>query len=323
MLEQESYDISIIIPVYNAEKTIERCIKSIVKQECSIEIVVVDDESKDRTPYFIKELQKKYERIKYYNKKNGGVASARNLGLRKANGKYITFVDQDDWVDIDAYSSMIREMEKANADMYVFGYSKDYDDKSIPMKNNGYIPNIIYDSQDIIKYAFYREKYRNFAAFVWNKIFRKSFLKNNDIYFEESLMRGDDVVFITKVALCNPSTLYTSTNYYHYYQRTDSITHTYTNENYSRLKDILAGYEKAINMLEKSNISMKYIDYMKCFYVYHASLLLEWKIKQKNFDEQKYLIKCAKKYYEEYCVQNIEYPERIERINNLLGQIIL
>lgn len=320
MHEQVSYDISIIIPVYNAKKTIERCIKSVVKQECRIEIVIVDDESKDNTKEVIEKLQKKYDDIKYYYKKNGGVASARNYGLSKANGKYVTFVDQDDWVETNTYSEMICEMKRKKADVYVFGYSKDYDDMSIQMINNENIPHIISDSQDIIKYAFYREEYRNFAAFVWNKIFYKAFLINNDICFDESLRRGDDVIFITKIALCNPYTLYSSKNYYHYYQRIDSITHTYTNENYARLKDILLGYEKAINMLESSNVSNIYIDYMKCFYVYHASLLLEWVISQNNFDEQKYLIECVRKYYDQYCTQNFEHAERIERINNLLGQ---
>ncbi|WP_028235369.1 glycosyltransferase family 2 protein [Pseudobutyrivibrio sp. MD2005] len=320
MIEQVSYDISIIIPVYNAKKTIERCIKSVLEQECRIEVVIVDDESKDNTKEIIERLQKKYDGIRYYYKKNGGVASARNYGLCKANGKYVTFVDQDDWLENNTYSSLIYEMERANADVYVFGYSKDYDDKSIQMKNNGLIPDIISDSQDIIKYAFYREEYRNFAAFVWNKIFRKSFLMNNNIYFDESLKRGDDVIFTAMVSLSNPYTLYNSKNYYHYYQRTDSITHTYTNENYNRLKDILLGYEKAINMLESGGVSMMYIDYMKCFYVYHASLLLEWVNKQNNVDERKYLIGCIRKYYEQYCAQNFKYPERIERIDNLIGQ---
>ena len=92
--------ISIIIPVYNCENTIERCIKSLCKQKFDdIEILVIDDGSNDNSGNIVKQLLNSDNRIKYIKKENGGVSSARNLGIEISNGKYIMFIDGDDWVD--------------------------------------------------------------------------------------------------------------------------------------------------------------------------------------------------------------------------------
>ena len=313
----EKYNLSVIVPVYNAEKTIKKCMESILKQKCTLELIIIDDDSSDDTKSIVDEMKKEYSNIKYWHKRNGGVASARNLGLRKAVGRYVTFVDQDDWLDNGVYEIAIDALKRENADMYVFGYYKDYNNRSVPMKNENEIPTVVKEPSDIIKFAFYREKYRSFAAFVWNKMFRRSFLTENNVCFNEDLKRGDDVLFISEVALHSPKTIVNKESYYHYYQREDSITHTFSKDNYYRLKDILVGYEKSIELLEQNNIE---VGCMKCFYVYHASLLYELSVKHNNEDEQHILREIMDRYYKYYYLQNIDYPERIERVNKFLGK---
>lgn len=110
--------ISVIIPVYKVEKYLDRCVESIVCQTYkNLEIILVDDGSPDNCPALCDEWTKKDERIKVIHKKNGGVSSARNLGLEKSTGDYIAFVDSDDWIDLDMYEEMIRVATESSADM--------------------------------------------------------------------------------------------------------------------------------------------------------------------------------------------------------------
>lgn len=313
-------DLSVIIPLYNSEKTLFKCLNSIHSQVgISMEIILVDDESTDSTLRLCEEYCSTDVRIKVLHKRNGGVASARNAGLKVAQGDYVTFVDQDDWVEKDIYGSLLEQGRNMKADMIVYGYSKDWDDNSTDMLNRKKIKSVIECRDELLKYAFFREEYRGFAAFVWNKIFKREFLTANHIVFDETLRRGDDVLFFTKVAVRNPKSIYVDKVYYHYVQRSDSLTHTLTKENLGRLSEILSGYQKAIKIAEKNKVSTLSINYMKCFYVYHASTLFELSIKCGIRDSGNFYRNEMKKYYNEYCEQNKCYVERIKRINSLIS----
>ena len=99
--------VSVIVPCYNGEKDIERCLNSIVNQTYKkIEVIVVDDGSKDNSKELIKEYVNNYPNVNYYYKKNGGLSSARNFGLKKATGDYIAFVDSDDYIDLKMLEKM-------------------------------------------------------------------------------------------------------------------------------------------------------------------------------------------------------------------------
>ncbi len=313
--------LSVIVPIYNAHDTIHRCLDSILQeQQIKLEVICVNDESTDDSLSICQEYQKRDNRVVIVDKKNGGVASARNSGLEIARGKYITFVDQDDWVEKDAYFKLIKKGLEENADMVVFNYSKDYEQKIQPMINRGVISENIASTEELIKYAFFREEYRGFAAFVWNKLFKKELLNRSDIMFEDTLRRGDDVLFYTRVAVCEPKTVYMNEHFYHYVQRSDSITHTLTKENLERLSEILIGYERAINVIEERFEFLASVSYMKCFYVYHAYNL--YKIAQKeNIEDKKAMLKKAmKKYLAEYKKQNKDYIERIKSVKDAIKE---
>ena len=317
--ENKNVMISVIIPVYNAKGTINRCLDSVLNQIYkNVEVICVDDESTDESLNICRDYQKSDSRVKIVEQKNGGVASARNAGLEIAQGEYVTFIDQDDWLELGAYIKLVELAKNYNADMVVCNYSKDSTSESQKMENVEPIQRIIKSRDELIKYAFYREKYRGFAAFVWNKLFRREMLVENGIIFDDSLKRGDDVLFYATVATVAQTTVYVDESFYHYVQREDSITHTKNAQNLDRLADILIGYERAIKILEDRKVETRSIDYMKCFYVYHASLLYEIAREERLEEKQRRFQKSMRLYLHEYKEQNKTDEERMERIYNLL-----
>ncbi len=112
--------ISVIVPVYNMEKYLEKCVKSILEQDYKdIELILVDDGSKDSSPQMCDEFAKQDGRVKVIHKENGGQGSARNMGLDIAKGEYISFIDSDDWVEYDMYSNLVNILEENNADLAI------------------------------------------------------------------------------------------------------------------------------------------------------------------------------------------------------------
>ena len=118
--------ISIIIPMYNCEKYIKRCLDSLVNQTYkNMEIIVINDGSKDSSGEIVQTYVKKYSNVKLINKKNAGVSSARNLGIKESTGKYVAFVDSDDWCEKQMYSEMMKLTEKIDCDIICSGYKID------------------------------------------------------------------------------------------------------------------------------------------------------------------------------------------------------
>lgn len=312
--------LSIIIPIYNASKTLTQCLESVLQQTyTNLEVICVDDESQDGSVAICKKYMQNDDRIKLFQKKNGGVASARNEGLKYVTGEYVTFIDQDDWVETEAYETMMLQAVEENADMIICGYSKDIDSAVQKMENKQVITNPITDKNEMIRYAFEREQYRGYAAFVWNKLFKTEILRRNKITFDASLKRGDDVWFYSLFAASSKKAVYVDKCFYHYVQRMDSITHTKNESNLYRLADILLGYEKAITYLDNNGIDESVTHYLKCFYVYHASLLYEIAEDAGIAGEMQRFRSSMKMYYNEYAKMNGSDKERMKRINRMIG----
>ena len=120
--------VSVIIPVYNVEKYLSKCLDSIVNQTYNnLQIILVNDGTKDNSLEICQNYQNKDSRIQVINKENGGLSSARNKGLEYAEGKYCLFVDSDDYVELDLIESAVSKMEEVNADMVVFGFERFYE----------------------------------------------------------------------------------------------------------------------------------------------------------------------------------------------------
>ena len=204
--------LSIIIPVYNVEKYLKKCIDSLIDQdEQDFEILLIDDGSPDKCGAICDEYANKDSRIKVFHKENGGVSSARNLGLDNASGEYITFVDSDDAVTLN-YVSSIFSFVKKNADLTIFGVVRDTGKNHFIYKKQ--FENQIYE--DIP-----RDMGKLFSEFSFqagspvNKVFKRSIIEEHKIRFRTDLKVCEDMLFCLeyvkhiKTMLHTNSTLYT------------------------------------------------------------------------------------------------------------------
>ena len=168
--------VSIIIPVYNVEEFIFKTVKSVMNQDYKdIEIILVDDGSPDNSAKIIDELAKRDDRIVCVHKDNGGVSSARNVGLRMASGEYVTFIDGDDWVEPNYISYLLNLVESNNCQI---GMNKNnYSDYNINSSEKEYVVS----AEKAIEWIYLGDI---FVA-VWNKIYSMSFLRKNNILFDE------------------------------------------------------------------------------------------------------------------------------------------
>lgn len=178
--------VSIIIPVYNVEKYIRQCVRSLINQDyMNIEIILVDDGSLDKSGNIIDELQKKDKRILVIHQENSGVSSARNKGLSVAKGEYVMFVDGDDWVDEEYVSYFVKMINKSQCDMAM----NKNNHTGIKDKSHSKIGE--FDAEKVIEMIYMGEI---FVA-VWNKIYKKSFLNDNHIVFDNNIWYGEGMLF--------------------------------------------------------------------------------------------------------------------------------
>ena len=181
--------ISVIAPVYNAEKYLHRCVDSILAQTFkNFELLLIDDGSKDWSGAICDEYVQKDERVKVWHKENGGVSSARNVGLDKARGEWVTFVDSDDWVCEDWLSTFVDNLEETDAVVSEFNFVTS--DKIRPFKMDC-------QSEAPAHVADYLNKERNYG-FLWCKCFNRSLIEKNKLRFDEKMSFLEDEDFVCR-----------------------------------------------------------------------------------------------------------------------------
>ena len=211
--------ISVIVPVYNVEKYLRRCVDSILTQSYqNLEIILIDDGSTDFSGRICDEYAQKDKRIVVVHKQNGGLSSARNEGLQIATGEYVGFIDSDDCVNPDMYFSMISTLKEFSADICMCGCYIKNDNGSI-LSVDQFRDHTIYSISEIIYSIILPLKTAS-----WNKLFRRNILRNS--IFPVGKIHGEDLVFLLSVLSDN--TLLCSTEYigYNYIKRENSITTT-------------------------------------------------------------------------------------------------
>lgn len=189
--------ISIIVPIYNTEKYLNRCIDSIINQTYkNLEIVLVDDGSTDKSGVICDDYAKSDSRIKVIHKENGGVSSARNVGIDNATGEYIMFVDADDELCLNAIEYIMELSKKNNADLICFQMKEleDIDDVNVNIFHKKIYSDIYINSSNISNGFF--ELYSNSNLFSpCNKLYKKSVVKNNNLKFDTKLSLLEDFEF--------------------------------------------------------------------------------------------------------------------------------
>lgn len=194
MFDEEKYmrkKVSVIVPVYNTEKYLKRCIDSIVNQTyANLEIILVDDGSTDNSQNICKEYAQADKRICVISGENYGVSHARNEGMRKATGDFLYFVDSDDLLSINAIDTMVKEFEKVDCELVIAGYSEMENDEKAVKKSWG---KLTLTSNDAKKSVLDES---GAGGYLWNKLFIASLIKENDIKFDEQICVWEDVLFV-------------------------------------------------------------------------------------------------------------------------------
>ena len=212
--------ISVIVPVYNNEKFLHRCIQSLVEQEyANIEILLIDDGSSDASPQICDEWAKKDKRINVIHKVNGGVSSARNLGLKECSGKYVCFVDSDDFIDKYFISKMFSKL--GDKDL-VFCKMNIYnnDTKQITKLNENQLDKLIAD-KSVKNFYIGRPKLH---GSVCRCIFKKDFIFTREKVFNEGIKYCEDLLVMTELILRKPKIDFVNEHLYFYCENMNSVT---------------------------------------------------------------------------------------------------
>lgn len=219
--------ISIVIPIYNAETTIARCIESVLNNTYkNIELLLIDDKSTDSSFEICKKYSSKNDHIYLFqNHENQGVSYTRNKGIENANGKYVIFIDSDDWIEKNHIEILINGMQKKDDTSFIItGYINDdrkFNDylSEIKFKQNLYEN---YNLQEIIIELYLARMLEQ----LWNKIFLRKVIEDNKIYFDETMSLGEDARFILMYLKCSnikEVSVINECNYHYMREQTDSL----------------------------------------------------------------------------------------------------
>ena len=279
MKELKEPKISIIVPVYNVEKYIEKCLKSLANQTMQdFEIIIVNDGSKDNSEEIIKSFQENHPnlQIKYLKKENGGLASARNYGVKYATGKYISFIDSDDYVDINLYKNLEKYMDE---DIDVIKFKMQTVDKkgNILEKLDGPVFEKC-TGEEAFEKLYIDDKYLDPACIYLYR--REFFIKNK---FEYRLRYHEDFGLTSLIIITANSFVSTNIFGYNYLQTEESLTRSKDiNKDVSRAKDMLAHYDNMINLIDRYNIKEETKEKVKKYYTNSVILKVNTLIGEKR-----------------------------------------
>lgn len=299
--------ISVIVPIYNVEKYLARCVDSIVNQTYkNLEIILVDDDSPDHCPQMCDDYAEKDSRIKVVHKKNGGLSDARNAGMAVATGEYISFIDSDDYVSDDFFECLLDVMNKENSDIAECSVVKFYEDNRFDEFSDD-LSVKTYDTQDAMS-ALIAEN--PFHQHVWNKLYKTELVK--DIPYAVGKLNEDEFWTYRVFGRANKVSKLNKTMYY-YFQRNSSIMGVGYN---IRRLDALEGKANRQKYIENNfpdlSTQAKIDLYGSCMFAYQSVLkfmsgadkkkALELirkyrKMYNLSFDEIKLADKSARKYF--------------------------
>ena len=258
--------VSVIVPVYNAEKYLRKCLDSLAVQTCKdIEILMIDDGSKDVSPQICDEYAERYENFVAVHKENGGCSSARNLGLQKAKGEFIAFVDADDCLDADFYEILLKALRDTDSDIAACTYKNEYSRDIKVIKKHDVIPEAVVFNSAESSLESMTEKENSIEGFVWNKVWKREIL--NGAAFRTDVAIVDDAVFTWEIVSKIKRACYVNLPMYHYRIISSSITRDSGIEKYLKA---LYGYEWMIADAEKRS--------PKCLYGLCTDYII-WNIK--------------------------------------------
>ena len=281
--------ISIIIPSYNEEKNISRCLDSVLNQTFTdFEVLCVDDGSTDKTFDIIKKYSEKDGRIIPLKNSEKGVSSARNFGIDNSKGEYIGFVDSDDFIQPQMYEFLYRALTENNCDFSVCRYEKtsEIKEKSFEYKSEKFSPENFISFNNII---FNNNNELVFSA-IWTKLISKSFIKN--IRFKKYRI-GEDTVFNSELYSKSNNSVFVNSELYTYYVNTESV--SFTELWHEKWFDLLETRFISYDLLKSKN------EVLSSFYLERGmKFLLSYRFNLKDSPNEKKFKKPLKKYFRKY-----------------------
>lgn len=313
--------ISVIIPVYNTEQYLEKCIQSVLDQTyTNLEIICVDDGSTDNSGAILDAFAKKDERIKVIHKENEGVSEARNTALCVATGDWIGFVDSDDYIDKDMYSAMLAANEQQGADIISCGYYLEYEDGCVVAENRKDVPAHAVDTKQFLRFVYERDVYKGVASYLWTRLIKRELVYNADEklvhLFSDEFDVSEDLVFLAELMRDSKKSLYVDKPMYHYLQRENSACHD-EEKQLSSLSWVRA-YLKIIEILKEQDAEEDVYYLVIRMMVYRCGRFMEIAIKHNDKVAYNWLKDVIEKHYNIYVVANREYPDRVEWLDNLI-----
>lgn len=251
--------VSIIVPVYNVDKYLDKCLKSLVNQTLSdIEIIIVNDGSTDNSQVIIDKYKSEFpHKIRTFFQENSGQGAARNLGFANANGEYIGYVDSDDYVELDMYEKMYNKAKEKNSDIVICGSYNiiEYNCKK---------------EKDIDKIYFHNSKINAFFGkkAVWNKIYKKDIFEKNELSFRNKVWY-EDLDFTLKAIINADKIDYINEPFYNYLVRNGS---TMNNSNVDRNLEIFLAFDEIIRN-KKFNKYKEIIEFLAIENIYISTVV--------------------------------------------------
>lgn len=283
--------LSVIVPAYNVEKYIERCIFSILNQSyINLEIIIVDDGSTDETAKVIDEFAKKDSRVKVITKKNEGLVKARKDGISISTGDYITFVDSDDWIEADMYEVLINRLIDKDVDLITSGLLYDCDSEisfvELDLLEDGQYGNKEIVSTIVPKMMLdFENNRRGITSSVVNKIFKRDLLLPVLDRLDNNISYGEDAAITYSYILCCNKITIVRKAWYHYCIRQGSMARTFDED---ALKKIKLFYAYMAEVFEEKNI-LSQMKYQLERYTHNFIIDVENKIFGKSGNEIRYI----------------------------------
>lgn len=298
-------DISIIVPIYNAEKYLKKCIDSLVNQtKKEIEIILINDGSTDSSERIIKEY--KDERIKYFKNKNQGIGKTRNFGIEKATGKYLLFVDSDDYLDKNACEKLYNKIENDSLDLLVYDFYREFD--------NGKKEEEKLQKFDISNLKENPKLLLNINLSPWNKLYKTEVIKGNNTKFVENL-KYEDAPFVVEAIINSKRIGKLDESLYYYIIHSNSET-TIRDKRIFDILEIVDIIRKKVKKLKSDSIN-EVLDTLT------ISILMNYNIQQRMQKNKKVGMEFIDKSFE-YLQRNIpNYKNNVYfKDRNMLKSII-
>lgn len=308
------HKLSVIVPIYNAEKYLEECLESIKNQDYkNMEIILVDDGSTDSSPSICDDFKSKNENVVVIHKKNGGCVSSRKAGLKIASGDYVTYVDADDFIDHDLYSKAMDICDNENPCILCYGFCE-YDENGIKKTNTNPIKSGIYvrgttEYINLQKNALYIGKYfeAGMMPSVWSKIFQKDLLTEIQYKIDDSITMGEDASVTYSIIMKSEKIIVKNEiKGYNYRTVGDSMSRSFDKQYFYRAKTLFSYLESTFSSSEFESLYKIQFNAYKLFIVEYGLNKLT------SFYGRKRILKLLKEapdLYDKFTPFNIELPD--------------